>query len=140
MGRTRCRADGRRHILQAKRFSRLRFLRHSGLGNGFETRSEMEGAATPWLTFDANRSAHHPDQPGTDGEAKSGAAVLARCGAVRLAERLEDDLLFIRRDADTRVVNREANGYVIVTRASENDQHAHLALGRKLDGIAKQVH
>jgi len=40
------------------------------------------------------------DKLAADGQAQAGAAVLAAGAAVRLLERLEDDLLLVRRDAD----------------------------------------
>ena len=44
-----------------------------------------------------------------DRQAEAGAAVLAAGGAVGLLERLEDDLLLVRRDADAGVADREGD-------------------------------
>ena len=52
--------------------------------------------------------AHQGHQPGGDGQAQAGAAVLPRGRGVRLLEGLEDPLLLVGRDADAGVAHREA--------------------------------
>ena len=64
---------------------------------------EGEGAAPARLAVHGDRAAHQGHQPGGDGQAQAGAAILARGRGVLLFEGPEDLLLFVGRDADARV-------------------------------------
>src|SRR5256886_12659534 len=68
-----------------------------------EVRREGEGAAPARRAVHGDRPAHEGHQPGSDGQAQAGAAVLARGGGVLLLERPEDALLLVGRDADAGV-------------------------------------
>src|SRR5262249_6472528 len=83
-----------------------------------------------------------------DGEAEAGAAVLAAGAAVRLLERLEDDLLLVRRDADAGVAHgdrerraRAAQHLVVRIPAAvrELDLERDAAALGELEGVGEQV-
>ncbi len=57
----------------------------------------MKGAAVAHVALHPDPAAHHLHQSRGDGQAQPGAAELARRGAVRLRESLEDELLLFRR-------------------------------------------
>src|ERR1044071_7325369 len=59
------------------------------------------------IAFQPNAATHHLDQAVRDGETQSGAAVFARHRAIRLPERLENNLLLVGFDSDTRVAYLE---------------------------------
>src|SRR5690242_20894126 len=62
----------------------------------------------PYTTlFRSHRAAHHLREPLADGQAQSGAAVLARGRGVDLAERFEQTPDAIGGDADAGVAHRE---------------------------------
>ena len=69
---------------------------------------------TPALSA-VERAAHHLGQPPADGEPEAGAAVAARDRRVGLAERLEQAVHLVRRDADAGVADVDAE----LPRASE---------------------
>src|SRR5205809_828575 len=79
----------------------------SGNGRPPEPRREREGAALARLAFHGDLSAHQGDQPGGDGQAQAGAAVLPRGGGVLLLEGPEDFLLPVLGDADAGVLHRK---------------------------------
>ena len=62
----------------------------------------------PGVLTQADLAAQQPRQFAADRQAQAGAAVLAAGAAVGLLERLEDDLLLVRRDADAGVGDGEA--------------------------------
>src|SRR5213083_2847156 len=73
-----------------------------------EARCEGEGAAPAWRAVHGDGSAHEGHQPGSDGQAQAGAAVLARGRGVLLLEGPEDARLLVGRNADAGVAHREA--------------------------------
>src|SRR2546421_7951420 len=73
-----------------------------------EARREGEGAAPARRAVHGDRPAHKGDQPGSNGQAQAGAAVLARGGGVLLLEGPEDAILLLGRDANAGVAHREA--------------------------------
>src|SRR5438876_175638 len=73
-----------------------------------EARREGEGAAAARRAVHGDRPAHQSDQPGSDGQAQAGAAVLTRGRGVLLLEGPEDPLLLVGRDADAGVAHCEA--------------------------------
>src|SRR5438876_12003999 len=70
-----------------------------------EARCEGEGAAPAWRAVHGDGSAHEGHQPGSDGQAQAGAAVLARGRGVLLLEGPEDALLLLGWDADAGVLD-----------------------------------
>src|SRR5438067_12111022 len=58
-----------------------------------EARCKGEGAAPARRAVHGDRPAHQGDQPGSDGQAQAGAAVLARGRGVLLLEGPEDAIL-----------------------------------------------
>ena len=57
-------------------------------------------APLPWRAHEANFAAQQAGQLTADRQPQASAAVLAARAAVGLLERLEDDLLLVRRDTD----------------------------------------
>src|SRR6478672_12039410 len=74
-----------------------------------------------------------------DGQAKTGAAVFARGGNIRLTERLKKAGLRCRRNADAGVLNLKSYGGVRFGLAWEGDPHRDLSLFRELNGISNKV-
>ena len=68
-----------------------------------------EGAARPGRADELDLAAEELRELAADREAQARAAVLAAGRAVGLLERLEDDLLLVRRDADAGVAHREGD-------------------------------
>ena len=86
--------------------------------------------------------AHQGHQPGGDGQAQAGAAVLPRGRGVLLLEGPEDPLLLLGRDADARVRDREAQARrspSVARLAGGFHADDHLARLGELDGVADQV-
>ena len=77
---------------------RGRLLGHVGLGQ-----VERERAPLARRADQADLAAQQPGDLAADRQAQPRAAVLPARAAVGLLERLEDDLLLVRRDADARV-------------------------------------
>src|SRR5437660_11347959 len=75
--------------------------------NRFYDQLEREGAPEPWLAFHAYVATHHLHQASCDAQAQPGPTVEPRCRTVRLSERLENHVLLLRRDSDTRIAHRE---------------------------------
>src|SRR5262249_58870952 len=107
-----------------------------------KTQSEMERAALTALALAPHLSPHELHQLRADGQSKPRPPILTRGRAVRLGKSLEDTLLFISRDANARVSDRdvEEDGALhdCLTRAvmgrlicSQRYIDYHLALGRE---------
>ena len=102
---------------------------------------EGEGAAAARFALHVDRAAHQVDQPGGDRQAQSGAAELARRGAVDLLERPEDPPPALGRDADAGVAHLESEDDLSVGRLAlrEVHTHGHPAPPGELDRGADQV-
>jgi hypothetical protein len=94
----------------AERGRRLRG-RLRGVRLNPEAGGEGEGAALARLAVHGDPPAHQGHEPGSDGQSKAGAAVLARRRGVLLLERLEDCCLLLGRDADAGVGDGEVQIY-----------------------------
>ena len=79
-----------------------RHLRDVGLRQVQGERAAHSGSA-----LQTDLTAQQARQLAADGEAQTGAAVLAAGGAIRLLERLEDDSLLVLRNADAGVGDGE---------------------------------
>src|SRR5262245_29664135 len=82
-------------------------MRCSGSRRDWELRREMKAAALVRSTVHPDPAGHHSYEGSTDGESQAGPAVPARRGAVGLAERFENELMLLRRNADPRVNDAE---------------------------------
>ena len=91
------------------------------------------------LTLDANRAAHQLDQLPRDREPQTGAPKLAGDAAVGLREGLKQAFSRLRRDADPRVGDGEAQSHALALFAFPGDPHDHLAALGEFDGIAHQI-
>ena len=109
---------------------------------------ERERAALAVDAGELDLAAEQHGQLAADGEAQAGAAVLARGARVGLLERLEDQPLLLRRDADAGVLDGEgddlrclAEHRVIGAPAlrRESDAHVDVAVRGELDGVGEQV-
>ena len=89
--------------------------------------------------LDADFALHERDELFGNGEAKAGAAVLARGGAVGLGELLEDAGHGLRRNSDARVPHFKARDEVLGVLFQPGHMYQHLALLSELDGVADQV-
>src|ERR1051325_1720140 len=97
---------------------------------------------------EANFAAEQAGDFTADGEAEAGAAVFAAGAAVGLLEGLEDDLLFLRGDADAGVADRESDdragmveGLIVRIPAFRNRREAEgdLAAFGEFEGVREQV-
>jgi hypothetical protein len=70
---------------------------------------EREGASLVWRALQEDLPAEQPRDLAADGQAQARTAVLAAGRAVRLLERLEDDLLLLLGDADAGVPDLEGD-------------------------------
>ena len=77
-----------------------------------QTRREPEDAAGTGQSIDADLAAHQFGQAARDGEAETGAAVLARRRVVRLFEGVEEARQGVGRDADAAVAYFEAHAHL----------------------------
>jgi len=84
----------------------------------------------------------------TDRETKAGPAVFSRRPCICLLEGLEDQLLFLRRNPDARILHGESNHVLGLTEhgmidapASRRqlDTQADMASSRKLDGVRHEI-
>ncbi len=96
------------------------------------------------VALDPHGAAHHLAEPAADGQSQAGAAVAARGRGVDLAERAEQPIHAIGRDADPGITDLEVqrvNGVLVGRRGVLVDRHRHhyLALFSELDGVAEQV-
>src|SRR6478672_8093494 len=71
---------------------------------------QRERAADAGLTLDQDVAAQQTGEVPGDGESEAGAAVLAMSAAVRLPERIEDDVQLVRWNADPRITHSEGDG------------------------------
>ena len=93
----------------------------------------------PDLAFDPDVAAHQLDQPRRDRQAEAGAAEAAGRRAVRLRERLEDQLLLVARDADAGVDDREVQADLAGQLRRDVDAQPDLPAVGELDRVADQV-
>ena len=109
---------------------------------------EREGTATAGTAHEANLAAQQAGQLAANGQAQTGAAVLAAGAAVGLLKGLEDDLLLLRLNADARVGHRKRRHglrpvEVFIVRApalqGRFDIKRHLAVVREFERIGQQV-
>ncbi|KAI3479879.1 hypothetical protein L1887_58027 [Cichorium endivia] len=86
-------------------------------------------------------AAHEVDEATRDGQTEAGAAVLARGGAVCLAEGVKDDVELVLLDANARVRGAELeHGEVAVDHLGELALERHAAAGvGELDGVSDEV-
>ena len=82
-------------------------LLRKGCGHVRLRQVQREHAALAGNAFQADLAAQQARDLAADGKAQSGAAVLAAGGSVGLLERLEDDLLLLRWNADAGILHRE---------------------------------
>ena len=90
--------------------------RRPGVG---ERQVQRERAALPGRADQPDLAAEQRRQLAADREAEAGAAVLAAGAGVGLLERLEDQLLLLRRDADAGVGDLERDGALARTAAPD---------------------
>ena len=109
----------------------------------------MKVLPCPGVLDEPDFAAEQGGQFAADGQAEAGAAVLAARAGVGLLERLEDELLLLRRDADAGVRHREGNDHAGARRSTgwSGDQPlrhvptrtSHVALRGELEGVRQQV-
>src|SRR5579864_4730642 len=98
--------------------------------------SEPEGASLARCALHPDFSTHQFNQTGRNGQAESGASVLARGGTVGLTKGFENDFLFVQRDAGPGVPNDKFcadGGFVFRLNASRDGDRTTIC---KLDGVA----
>ena len=127
---------------------RRRRLLRRGRAGIFDRQIEREGAAHARRAAQLDLAAEQVRELAADGEAEAGAAVFAAGAGVGLLERLEDDLLLLRRDADAGVRDLEGDdgGRVAQHRmvgapaaGRRRDREPHAALVGELEGVRQQV-
>jgi hypothetical protein len=99
----------------------------------------MERAAGAWLALDPEPPAHQAHQRRRDGQAEAGAAEPPRRRSVRLAERLEDSLVFPGRDTDARVGDAELQPRAAFDAGDFADGDEDVAVFGELDGVGDEV-
>src|SRR5207244_1628075 len=97
-------------------------------------------AAISRLAFRPDLASHQTHQLGGDGQAQSGAAVLAGGGAVGLFERLENRAQMTRLDSDTRVLHAETEGFLPSLERGRIHFDQNTSLAGELDRISDQVY
>src|SRR5205807_2265156 len=109
---------------------------------------EREGTPLAGAAHQPDLAAEQARQLAADGQAEAGAAVLAARAAVGLLERLEDDLLLVRRDADARIRYGEGEDnrspvQLLITHAPAPfcglDAESNLSGMRELERVGQQV-
>ncbi len=100
---------------------------------------DAEGRAAVHLALDPNRAAHQRNESLRNRKPEPGAAVAACRGGVDLAERLEERVHPIRRDADPGVAHCERETIGVRSGGFRVDVDDNLALLRELDRIRQQV-
>ena len=108
----------------------------------------MKVLPRPGMEVEPDFAAEQARDFAADGQAQAGAAVLAAGAAVGLLERLEDDLLLVRRDADAACRRprrprrgRPVEALVVVAPAlvGRLDRQRDAAVVRELEGVGQQV-
>src|SRR6516225_5227225 len=84
---------------------------HRRRAHTFDRQEEREGAADPRSAAQLDLAAKQVGQLATNREPEPGAAKPAVGAGVGLLERLEDDFLLFRRDADTRIGDLEGHHF-----------------------------
>ena len=90
-------------------------------------------------TFDPDGAAHEAQQTRANGQAQTGAAVLARCAAIGLRKVVEVFFLRMRRNAQTGVLNTNAQAQVSIGFSKQGDADHDLAGSGELNGIADEI-
>ena len=133
--------SGGDHRLRARVVAAVR-PRGRRFGAGVAGRQvEREGAALVGRAHDLDRAAEQTRDLAADGEPEPGAAVLAAGRAVGLLEGLEDELLLLERDADARVLHREARAMPspVSARRRLDGERRRLPLAVNLKRVRQQV-
>ena len=108
-------------------------------GGSAEDRGEVERAPLAHHAFDPEAAAHQLDELARDRQTQTGAAKAAGRRSVGLRERLENLVVFLGADADSRVRDAELQGHGLGGRLVDDHARDHFALGRELDGIPHHV-
>src|SRR5205809_369984 len=76
--------------------------------SAFEACRKMKGAALAEpFALHPDSPSHHPDELLRDRQAQPRASILPRRRAIRLLERLEDQMLLLRRNPNPRITHRK---------------------------------
>ena len=98
-------------------------------------RNEPESGSAPGLALEAYRAAHEGDQPQGYREAQAGSAVFPGSRAIGLAERAEEALGGVGRDADPGVHDAHEHRGAIPHLRCGKPQRGRCAALRDLDGV-----
>src|ERR1700694_4843977 len=104
-----------------------------------EMGGEVEGAAGSGDALYPDFSAHQMKDAHGDGQPQSGASVLARGGAVRLFEGMEDLFLLFEGDAYAGIADGKLQHQALLIALGNADGEGDLSPGGELDGVAYQV-
>src|SRR5580698_8724216 len=110
------------------------------LASDSQTDCEVEGAPLAGLALYPDLSSHRLHQPRGDGQTQTGSPESSRRGAIGLRKRLEDELLFFRRDANAGVTHDEVQLQFIAIPSLHCNAKLHLTVLGKLDCIPYQIH
>ena len=101
---------------------------------------EVKGAAFAHNTLDPDATAHKANQLATNRQSQAGTAESPSRRSVRLREGVEDQLLLIFGNPDTRVGNREVQCHLALACGVQLYLDTDLSPFGELDGIADEVH
>ena len=110
------------------------------VAGGLRVDGEVEGRPLVRHAFHPDGAAHGFHEPPGDGQPQPRAAVAAAGGSIHLAERLEEPVQPVRRDADAGVPYAEVEQRRPPGRPSLRERHDHLPGFGELDGVGEQVH
>src|SRR5580700_197444 len=102
-------------------------------------RVEVEGAAAAWLAFDPDLSTHQHDESRRDRQTQARAAKASRRRAVRLRERVENQLLFLRGDTNSCIHDLEVQLEGVRGLISQVSTDYDLAFLGEFDRVADQI-
>ena len=100
----------------------------------------MEGAALADRALHPDLASHHLHESGRNRQPQAGASEFPRGGSIRLRESAKDQLLFLGRNANTRVPDRKVNRRRVLSQGLQMHLQGDLPLLGKLDGITQEVH
>src|SRR5206468_7904816 len=132
--------DAHGHAGEVRRNRLVSGWRRLRLGLDAEPCREVEGAPLTFGALEPDAAPHETDEPRTDREPETGAAVRTRRRTIGLRERLEHHPLLLRRDADARVANgamhRDDSARLGGSRFGGED---HLTVLSEFDRVADEI-
>ncbi len=133
---------GRREVIEVHRSARFGVIAHrQPPRDGNIREAQVEDRALANLAFDGQAAAHQLGEALDDGQPDAGAFLFRRLPGLRLNERFENLVQFLRRDPDAGVLDvDQQRPAAAVFLAFPGDARLNAAPLGELNGIAEQVH